>query len=194
VKKKLTREFYNRPTLDVAPEMLGKVLVHRVGDLELTGRITEVEAYLGPDDLASHAARKTSKRARIMFGPPGMVYVYLIYGMHHCLNFVTETDGTAGAVLVRAVEPLDGTQQMRLNRGTGIADRNLADGPGKLCQAMAINLTHNRTHACGDTIWIEDRGHAVHSVHRTPRIGVDYAGEWAQKPWRFTIGNTGVST
>jgi DNA-3-methyladenine glycosylase len=174
--------------------MLGKVLVHRAGDIELAGRIVEVEAYLGPEDLASHAARKTSKRARIMFGPPGMVYVYLVYGMHHCLNFVTEEDGTAGAVLVRAVEPLDGIEQMRVTRGDGIPDRSLADGPGKLCQAMAINLTHNRTDACGDRIWIEDRGYSVHSVCQTPRIGVDYAGEWAEKLWRFTINDKGAST
>jgi DNA-3-methyladenine glycosylase len=117
-----------------------------------------------------------------------MVYVYLIYGMHHCLNFVTEHDGTAGAVLVRAIEPLEGIEQMRLNRGDNIPDPNLTDGPGKLCQAMAIDLTHNRTDACGDAIWIEDRGHEIHSVHRTPRIGVDYAGEWAQKLWRFAEG------
>lgn len=169
--------------------MLGKVLVHRVEGVGLAGRIVEVEAYLGPEDLASHASRKTSKRARIMFGPPGMVYVYLIYGMHHCLNFVTENDGTAGAVLVRAVEPLDGIEQMRLNRGSGTADRSLADGPGKLCQAMAINLTHNRADACGDRIWLENRGHAVGRVERTPRIGVDYAGKWAQKPWRFRVEN-----
>ncbi len=184
---KLTRDFFDRPTLEVAPELLGKVLVHRTGGSELAGRIVEVEAYLGPEDLASHATRKTSKRARIMFGPPGTVYVYLIYGMHHCLNFVTETDGTAGAVLVRAIEPLDGIEQMRLSRGDNTPDSHLADGPGKLCQAMAVTLAHNGTDACGDTIWIEDRGHEVHSVHQTPRIGVDYAGDWAARPWRFTI-------
>ncbi len=194
MKRKLTRDFYDRPTLDVAPEMLGKVLVHRVGDAELAGRVVEVEAYLGPEDLASHAARKTSKRARIMFGTPGMVYVYLIYGMHHCLNIVTEHDGTAGAVLVRAVEPVDGIEQMRLNRGRSIPDRNLADGPGKLCQAMGIHLTHNRTDACGDEIWLEDRGDTTVAIRQTPRIGVDYAGEWAEKLWRFTIEPTGADT
>jgi len=190
--KRLKRDFYDRPTLNVAPAMLGKVLVHRVGDVELAGRIVEVEAYLGPEDLASHAARKTSKRARIMFGTPGIVYIYLIYGMHHCLNFVTERDGTAGAVLVRAIEPIAGIEQMRLNRGPSIPDRSLADGPGKLCQAMAINLTHNRTDACGETIWLEDRGDRAGSITETPRIGVDYAGEWAEKLWRFTSDDTGA--
>ncbi|MDP6631362.1 MAG: DNA-3-methyladenine glycosylase [Kiritimatiellia bacterium] len=187
----MPREFYGRPTLDVAPELLGKVLVHRVGDIEMAGRVIEVEAYLGPEDLASHAARKTSKRARIMFGPPGMVYIYLIYGMHHCLNFVTEKDGTAGAVLVRAVEPIAEIEHMRLNRAPTVSDHNLANGPGKLCQAMAIDLTHNRTDACSDTIWLEDRGGVTGPIRQTPRIGVDYAGQWAEKLWRFTIDEEG---
>ncbi len=187
---KLTRRFFDRPTLAVAPELLGKVLVHRVGNVELAGCIIEVEAYLGPEDLASHAARRTSQRARIMFGPPGMVYVYLVYGMHHCLNFVTEKEGTAGAVLVRAIKPLAGIEQMRAHRGPAIPDRSLADGPGKLCQAMAINLTHNRSDACGDAIWLEDRGDAPGPIRQSPRVGVDYAGEWAQKLWRFTINET----
>jgi DNA-3-methyladenine glycosylase len=166
--------------------MLGKVLVHRVGRTELTGCITEVEAYLGPDDLASHAARKTSRRARIMFGPPGVVYVYLVYGMHHCLNLVTETEGTAGAVLIRAIEPLDGIAQMRHNRGKDLPDRKLTNGPGKLCRALGIDLTHNGIDACGDHLWLEDRGYHIEDIRQTPRIGVDYAGTWAEKPWRFT--------
>lgn len=185
--ERLNRDFYDRPTLDVAPEMLGKVLVHRVGDVELAGRIMEVEAYLGPEDLASHAARKTSKRARLMFGPSGIVYVYLVYGMHHCLNFVTDREGTAGAVLVRAIEPLEGIEQMRRNRGTTVSDRNLANGPGKLSQAMGIEMAHNGIDGCGDQLWVEDRGHKTSRLHQTPRIGVDYAGAWADKPWRFAV-------
>ena len=166
--------------------MLGKVLVHRRGDIRLAGRIIEVEAYLGPEDQASHAARKTSQRARIMFGPPGTVYVYLVYGMHHCLNVVTEPNATAGAVLIRAIEPLTGIESMRGNRGSGIADRDLANGPGKLCQAMGIDMTHNGINGCGRQIWLEDRGLRIETIKQTPRIGVDYAGTWATKPWRFT--------
>lgn len=184
---KLGRDFFDRSTLRAAPELLGKVLVHRVDGVMLAGRIVEVEAYRGPEDRASHAARKRSPRARIMFGPPGMIYVYLVYGMHHCLNLVTEHDGNAGAVLVRAIEPVGGIARMRRNRGASIDDRNLANGPGKLCQAMAITLTHNQADACGNTIWVADRGDKPESIRQTPRIGIDYAGDWATRPWRFTI-------
>ncbi len=129
----LPREFYDRPTATVARDLLGKLLVRRRPDrAERVARIVEVEAYLGVRDAASHARRGPTPRAAIMFGPPGHLYVYLIYGMHHCLNLVTESDGTAGAVLIRAAEPVAG-----FDAGPG---RRILSGPGKLCAALGITL------------------------------------------------------
>jgi DNA-3-methyladenine glycosylase len=139
----LRQSFFARDTITVAKELVGCVL--QVGD-RVSGRIVEVEAYLGEEDAASHAGRGRTPRSEIMFGPPGMAYVYLIYGMHHCLNFVTDTYGTAGAVLVRALEPLDGRDLMAERRGLGpgkASDRDLCSGPGKLCQALGIDRLWN---------------------------------------------------
>ncbi len=191
---RLPRSFFARPTLQVAPDLLGKCLVRRLGDARLVGRIVEVEAYLGHPDAASHASRKNPQRAKIMFGPPGHAYVYMIYGMYHCLNLVAEPDGVAGAVLVRGVEPLEGLDTMRGNRGKAMPDRNLTSGPGKLCQAFGIDMRLNGANLRGRTLWVEDRGHGPARICTGPRIGVDYAGEWARKPWRFwEEGNAFVS-
>jgi DNA-3-methyladenine glycosylase len=170
----LDRSFYARPTLTVARELLGKRLLRRRGARTFGGRIVEVEAYLGERDQASHARRGPTPRAEIMFGPPGFAYVYLIYGMHHCMNVVCEEDGTAGAVLLRALEPLD-------------ARHSPTDGPGKLCAALAITRDDNGTDLCGDQIWIADAEPGDARVRRvaTPRIGVEYAGAWAERPYRF---------
>ena len=191
---RLERVFYGRSTLEVTPELIGKFLVRRSGRSRLVGRIVEAEAYLAHPDRASHASRKNPKRAAIMFGPPGFVYVYLIYGMYHCLNLVTETDGVAGAILVRAIKPGKGVERMRRSRGRDMPDRNLTNGPGKLCRAMQIDLRHNGADGCGDRLWLEDRGYRPRRVARGPRIGVEYAGAWARKPWRFwEEGNAFVS-
>ena len=172
---KLDRAFYARPTLDVARELLGKVLVHNTGDRgRLAGRIVETEAYVGPTDQASHASRGLTPRASIMFGPPGRAYIYLIYGMYWCLNIVTESEGFPAAVLVRAVEPVE-----------GIATPT--DGPGKLCRAMLIDGGLNGTDITGDTLYMEDDGAPPPEVETGPRVGVDYAGEWAAKQWRFYV-------
>jgi len=170
---KLRRAFYARETLDVARELIGMHLVFSADGAYKRARIVETEAYKGPDDLAAHSARGRTPRNEVMFGPPGHTYVYLIYGIWHCLNFVTAETGTPHAVLIRALEPLD-----------DIAESTW--GPGLLCRALGIDRSHNGLDLCGERIWLErpDRFRAP-SVSCAPRIGVDYAGDWAQRPWRF---------
>lgn len=170
--RRLPRDFYAQPCLTVARALIGKHLCHRIGRKILSGRIVETEAYIGEEDRASHARFGRTKRASIMFGPPGHAYVFLIYGMYECFNVVTEPDGQPAAVLVRAVEPADGV--------TGSTD-----GPGKLTRALAISRAHNGIDLTGARLWLEDRGDPEVKVLATPRIGVDYAGEWATRPWRF---------
>jgi DNA-3-methyladenine glycosylase len=154
--------------------LLGKFLVRENGSGLIVGKIIDVEAYVGPEDRASHAARGRTTRTDVMFGPPGTSYVYLIYGMHHCFNVVTERDGYPAAVLVRAVE----------------IDGELVDGPGRVCKRLEINRELNRHDlTAGALLWMEDRGLRISrsAVGAFPRIGVDYAGEWAKKPWRFRL-------
>jgi DNA-3-methyladenine glycosylase len=172
---RLPREFYARPALAVAPDLLGCWLVHDRPGGRLDGRIVEVEAYVGTDDLASHASRGRTNRTAVMFGPPGHVYVYLIYGMYNCFNVVTDTDGEAGAILVRALEP-----------GPAVDQRT--DGPGRLCRALDIDRRHNGLDLTDSAIWIERRpGPPVEEIATSPRIGVAYAGEWAARPYRFYL-------
>lgn len=183
---KLTRRFYDQPTVDVARQLLGKYLVRKDAGGIISGKIVETEAYVGLQDRASHASRGRTPRTEIMFGPPGFAYVYLIYGFYHCLNFVTERADYPAAVLIRAVEPVEGIPLMQARRRTADA-RQLASGPGKLCQAFAIDLSLNGADACGDLLYIEDRGQDAPSIVARPRVGVDYAGRWKHKPWRFLI-------
>ena len=179
--KLLERQFYNRDTVEVARALLGKLLVHHVDGLQRIGRITEVEAYLGPHDQAAHSRRGVTPRTQVMFGEPGHAYVYLIYGMHHCLNVVTEPAGRGCAVLLRALEPV-----ANIHANTR--------GPGLLCKAMGVNLLQNRADLCGEQLYIADDGMRPDAIVATPRIGVDYAGEWALAPLRFLIeGNHWVS-
>lgn len=181
---KLEREFYDRPALIVAFDLLNKVLVVNLEGQRRAGRIVECEAYVGQEDLACHAAKGRTKRTEVMFGPPGHAYVYLVYGMHHCFNAVTCADGVAAAVLVRAIEPLE-----------GLKPNDRTDGPGRLCGALGIDRTLDRADLCGDSVFIEHADAlSVDLVRRGPRIGVDYAGAWAQEPYRFWIdGNRWVS-
>jgi DNA-3-methyladenine glycosylase len=170
----LTRAYFNRPTLTVARSLIGKYLVRAIDGGVLAGKIVEVEAYVGPKDKACHASKGRTQRTDVMFGPGGVAYVYLIYGMYHCLNVVTEREEFPSAVLIRAVE----------------IDGELIDGPGRLCRALQIDRRLNRVDlTTGESIWFEDRGVLVKKadVRAHPRIGVDYAGEWAQKPWRFRL-------
>lgn len=183
---KLSRSFYEQPTIDVAKQLLGKFLIHRRADATLVGRIVETEAYLGAHDLACHAAKGRTKRTEVMFGAAGHAYVYFIYGFYNMLNLVTETKDYPAAVLIRAVEPVRGIAQMKRNRNNGRLG-NLASGPGKLCQAFAIDRSLNGQDVCGKILYVEDRGEPTPKFDATPRIGVDYAGEWKEKPLRFAV-------
>ena len=179
--KTLPRDFYIRDTETVALELLGKHLVHRSAIGVRIGRIVEAEAYIGPHDRASHSARGVTPRTRVMFGPPGHAYVYLVYGIHHCLNVVTEPKGHGAAVLLRALEPVYGIDKRTC-------------GPGLLCRAMGIDRRLNGCDLCGEELFIAEADKEPFAVMRRPRIGVDYAGEWAERPLRFYIkGNPHVS-
>jgi len=191
---KLTHDFYIRPTLEVARNLLGKVLVRRLGRKTLSGIIVETEAYVGPEDLACHASKGRTPRTTVMFEQGGCAYVYMIYGFYFCLNVVTEPRDFPAAVLIRAVDPIENISTMRRLRKNPERDTSIASGPGKLCMAMAIDKKLNGADLTGKTLWIEDRGVAVDRIDATARIGVDYAGEYKDKPWRFYIhGNPHVS-
>ncbi len=183
--KKLKRSFYRRPLLEVAPELLGKILVRRSGATLTSGRIVEVEAYGGQDDPASHAFRGLSERNEVMFGEAGYAYVYFIYGMYYCVNAVCDRPGRAGACLIRALEPLEGTGLMMRRRRTHDR-RNLTNGPGKLCAAMNIDRRLNGCDLLGDTLFIADDGGAGFSVERSKRIGIRQA---QNRLWRFYIAD-----
>jgi DNA-3-methyladenine glycosylase len=180
----LGRAFYARPVLTVARELVGKVLVAVSAEGVTSGRIVETEAYRGPEDRAahSHGGRRTA-RTEVMFGPAGYAYVFLLYGMHWHLNIVTGHVGEPHAVLIRAVEPLDGAALMAARRGLPASSVHLTSGPGKLCQALGVDRRHYGADLTGCVLTIHD-GPTVR-VARSPRIGVDYAGRWALRPWRF---------
>ena len=170
----LSKRYFNRPTLAVARSLVGKYLVREHGKETVAGRIVEVEAYVGCEDLACHASKGRTGRTEVLFGPPGKSYVNLIYGMYHMLNVVTERTEFPAAVLIRAIE----------------VDGELIDGPGKLCRLLAIDRSLNRVDLTNRrSLWLEDRGVKVFSkqIGTFPRIGVDYAGVWAKKPWRFRL-------
>jgi len=191
---KLDRSFYDRPTLKVAFDLIGKVLVRRLNGRNLAGKIVETEAYIGPSDLACHASRGKTPRTSVMFGPPGVSYIYMIYGVYFCLNAVTEREGHPAAVLIRAVEPLENIRVMRTLRYNPQRDTNIASGPGKLCMAMSIDKNLNAVDLTKGKLWIEDRSLKIDAIEAGPRIGVDYAGEYKDKPWRFfERGNPHVS-
>ena len=180
--QRLNRDFYDRDTVTVARELLGKIVVHQVDGLARMARIVEVEAYLGPGDLAAHSARGPTPRTRAMFGPPGHAYVYLIYGMHHCMNVVTEAEGSGTGVLLRAVEPVANIE-------------GNTRGPGLLTRALGIDKRHYGHDLCSDELHLLAPPDAQDiRIVETPRIGVAYAQEWAAKPLRFYIeGNRFIS-
>ena len=185
--RRLGRAFFARDPLEVAPDLLNKVLVH--GDR--AGRIVEVEAYRGTDDPASHAYRGPTPRTEVMFGPPGLLYVYFSYGMHWCANAVTSLDGTAGAVLLRALTPLRGIEAMRSARRSPRRAVDLANGPAKLCQAMGIDGELDGTDLCRPSppgltaAWIGEDGTAPPQPAATgPRVGISVATE---RRWRFAV-------
>jgi len=173
--RKLPRSFYDRDTIVVAKELLGKFLVHKSRGVERIGRIAETEAYLGPHDLAAHSAKGLTARTRVMFGPPGHAYVYFIYGMYHCMNVVTEREGHASAVLLRAIEPVK-----------NVKDRTR--GPGLLCRAMKIDKRLNGHDLLSENFFIaEPEMPELFSIVKRPRVGVDYAKHWAKRHLRFYI-------
>lgn len=190
---KLPRFFYEQDTVDVARQLLGKYLVRKHPQGSTVGRIVETEAYIGPHDLACHAAKGRTARTEVMFGLAGHAYVYFVYGIHYMLNLVTEAADHPAAVLIRALEPVNGIELMEARRATGNR-RNLCSGPGKLCQAFAIDRSLNAADLCGDIIHIEDRGEPIPKFLARPRVGVDYAGKWKDKPFRFLVrGNEFIS-
>lgn len=194
---KLTQRFFDQKTELVAKELLGKVLVRKINDKKLSGMIVETEAYVGPHDLASHASKGKTNRTHVMFSSGGFWYVYMIYGFYYCLNIVTETEDYPSAVLIRALEPLEGIEIMKQNRKTDNII-NLTSGPGKLCQAFEITKKIDSTSAISENsrLYIEDREIKIpaNQIVKAERIGIDYAGIWKDKLLRFYIkGNLFVS-
>ena len=188
--RRLSREFFARDSRAVASELIGKKLVHIINGCRVSGLIVETEAYIGPQDRACHASRGKTKRTAVMFGPPGIWYVYMIYGFYFCLNVVTGEEGHPAAVLIRALAPMEGINKMQILRQTD-AHQKLASGPGKLCQALGIDKSFNETPATGSAsqLFVEDSGLNVNpkEIVRTRRIGVDYAGSWAKRLLRFYL-------
>jgi len=198
-KPKLMKSFYSRNTLTVARELIGKRLAHRSGDGLTVGEIVETEAYIGPSDPASHAyqGRRTA-RTEVQFGPAGHAYIYLVHGMYHCFDVTTGPLGCPEVVLIRALRPLYGLELMTKRRRIKLNTtshfekreiRNLCNGPGRLCQAMGITKQLHGIDVCGDVLYIEegDRQIRSHEIAETPRVGIDYAGEAKNYPWRFCL-------
>jgi len=179
---KLPRDFYGRDTVLVARELLGCSLVHLVEGTARVGRIVEVEAYLGPHDLAAHSSKGLTPRTRILFGPPGHAYVYLVYGLYWCMNVVTEGEGHGSAILLRALEPL-------------VQVTGRTSGPGLLCRAMQIDGRLNGHDLLSEDFFIAPEAPcSADQIVSRPRIGVDYSGAWAKEPLRFYLkGNPYVS-
>ena len=193
---RFTRAALSTDPVTVAQRLLGALLVRDLGAERSIARIVETEAYGGADDRASHARAGRTPRTTVMFGPPGHAYIYLVYGMHHCLNVVCGDDGAAAAVLVRAVEPVAGLERMRSRRGAAAgSDVRLAAGPGRTCQALGIDRALDGIDLVSDDrLWLaRDPASAPedHDIVCGPRVGVDYAGpEWATRPWRFGVAGS----
>ena len=196
VKGCLPREFYERDTLEVAEDLLGCILVREYQGKRLAGRITEVEAYIGRIDKACHAYNyRRTARTETLFAKPGTAYVYLIYGMYNCLNFVTEAEGEPAAVLIRGLEPVTGVDEMaKLRFGCEAAEltayqrKNFLNGPGKLCRALAIDRSLDGHELTKAPLYVLPRERKVGEILRGPRIGIDYAEEAKDFPWRFMVG------
>jgi DNA-3-methyladenine glycosylase len=199
---RLPRSFYARPTLQVAQGLLGKVLVHNTRTGLASGTIVEVEAYVGEADPACHAAPGPTRRNAPLYGPPGHVYVYLNYGVHYLVNVVTEPEGSPAAVLIRALEPLEGLALMRKRRARArtarhlaasrqISDDDLCKGPGNVTHALGISLRQNRLDLLGRTLYIEDRGFRIDEIRWSPRIGIT---KGVEEHWRcFAAASASVS-
>ncbi len=195
--EKLADRFYDRDTLTVARELLGKHLVRMVDGVPLSLRITETEAYIGRMDKACHAyGYKRTKRTETLFAPPGTAYIYLIYGMYHCLNFVTEAAGEPAAVLLRAGEPVSAADAAAMSvrrfhctpsEMSAYQRKNFLNGPGKLCKALDLTVAQNGLSLLGDELYVLDPGRRPGQIHVSKRIGIDYAEEAGNFPWRFYL-------
>lgn len=187
----LPRSFYQRDTLEVSCDLLGKILVHQTPEGTTSGRIVEVEAYLGPEDRAAHSySGRRTPRNDVMFCEKGHAYVYMIYGMYYCVNFTSgKVPGKPEAVLIRALEPLFGQGLMAKRRKQSLTEtRNLTNGPGRLCMAMGITKAQNRHDLSSQPLFIEDaEAVPISEVVESTRVGVEYAGDWKDKLWRFYI-------
>jgi DNA-3-methyladenine glycosylase len=199
--KLMRRAFFNRDPREVARELLGKLIVRKEGRKQLAGRIVEVEAYLGADDLAAHAAAGQTPRNAVLFGPPGHAYIYFIYGVHYCLNISCLPDGIAGGVLFRALEPISGIKEMAEARGLADLDlasardlRKIASGPGKLCEALGVTRPRDNEKdmvSPRSDLQVMEDGFRVENIAVTPRIGITKS---AEMPLRYIIaGNAFVS-
>ena len=194
---KLNRSFYDRDTVTVSRELLGKVLVHKINDKVIKGKIVEVEAYKGLEDKAAHSYHgKITDRVKVMYGEPGYAYVFIIYGMYNCINVVTRESGIPEAVLIRGLEPIEGFDFMSMNRYkkdymslSKKQKTNLTNGPGKLCIAMDIDRSNNGEDLCGSKLYIEEGEDDFFEIHISKRIGIDYAEEAKDFLWRFSIKN-----
>jgi DNA-3-methyladenine glycosylase len=193
----LPRQFYQQDIFDVSKGLLGKVLVHESDEGTTAGRIVETEAYRGPEDRAAHSyGGKRTARNEVMFGEKGHAYVYLIYGMYYCVNITSGCiPGKPEAVLIRALEPVSGLEVMAKRRGGPARVNNLTNGPGRVCMAMGITKLQNKADLTAPPFYIQDAPSVdLADIAETTRIGVDYAGEWKGKPWRFYMkGNNFVS-
>lgn len=191
----LARRFFEGDTVEAARSLVGKYLVRQYGGLTLCARITETEAYVGRMDKACHAyGYRRTERTKTLYAPPGTAYVYLIYGMHCCLNFVTEPEGEPAAVLIRGVEPVEGEETMaqlrfgrKLEELTPYQRRNFLNGPGKVCKALSLDRAWNGHDLRKEPLFVEGRDRPVGDIHTGKRIGIDYAQEAAEFPWRFYL-------
>jgi len=183
----LERAWFDRPSDVVANDLLGCRLVHASATGTVGGRVVEVEAYRGPEDLASHSSRGRTARNAVMFGAPGHLYVYLIYGLHHCLNVVAGPDDKPEAVLIRGLALDEGVELARSRRGDRVPDPRLAAGPGNVGRALGVDRALNGVDLLDGPIRVEPRHGPAPAISRGPRIGVDYAGDWAARPLRFWI-------
>lgn len=184
---KLERNFYLQNGLDLGKSLIGKILVHESKEGITKGIIVETESYMGENDPASHSYKKNSTRTKIQYEIGGHAYIYLIYGMYHCMNVVANEKNIPESVLIRALEPIEGIELMKKRRKTEKL-KNLCSGPGKLCQAMGINMTHYGTDLCDNIIYIEDNK-KDYEIEQSKRIKIDYAGDAKDYLWRFTAKN-----
>ena len=188
----LKRSFYQQEVLTVAKELLGKILVHESVGGTTAGRIVETEAYMGPEDEAAHSSggRRTT-RNEVMYGPKGHGYVYFIYGLYYCLNITAgNVPGKPEAVLLRAIEPVSGEETMaKRRRLADVKKANLTNGPSKLCMAMGISKLQNKADITAPPLYVNDAPAAEEDIVETTRIGIDYAGAWTSKNWRFYLKN-----